>query len=156
MATMYCPHCGKEIFDGLLECPNCHGPITQNLELAIDEIVEERNKKEKKAIVICGVIALMFSIMIASTVEMFAMAIILTLLLTCMLYGARWAWSWAKGTALWGFLMLPFLGWLFGIMIIFCIGAFGGLVITPKAIISWIKKKPIISKEKIIEELSRE
>ncbi|MCQ2522091.1 MAG: hypothetical protein MJ105_06905 [Lachnospiraceae bacterium] len=50
MAVMSCPHCGKELYDGLLECPHCFGPISQNVELAIDEIVAERNRKEKKAL----------------------------------------------------------------------------------------------------------
>lgn len=27
MAVMSCPHCGKELYDGLLECPHCYGPV---------------------------------------------------------------------------------------------------------------------------------
>ena len=167
MATIYCPHCGKEIFDELLECPNCHGPIEKNVENVINEVWEKRNKKEKNALIACGIIALIFVFYMSFAAigsgtfdggMIFAWILICIFvipMLMCFFYGVRWGFQWAKKTAFWGFILIPVVGWFAGLGIICAVGGVAGFVITPMAVFNWITKKPIVSKEKIMKELSK-
>ena len=163
MATINCPHCGKEIFDELLECPSCHGPIEQNVENAIDEMLMERNKSEKLAFIACAVIAGMLALTLGLASLTSPSGSLLTLILivivefpvmTCVCYGMRWAYNKMKDTSIWEYMSIPIIGWIIGLYIIIFVGIVAGVIVGPLAIINLIKKKPIISREKLLKELS--
>lgn len=165
MGTIACPHCGKQIYDGLVECPDCHGPIEANIEIAIDEIVEERNKKEKKNLITSIVLGVITGVLLTAMfismnmgdniMQVIGIGLLMIVFYPLMFYGISVVFRKLKGGVLWGFILFPVVGWMIGLVVILYAGALGGIVITPIALIKLFTKKPLVSKEKILKELEK-
>ena len=49
MATINCPHCGKEMFEELTTCPHCGGPVfSETLKRKVEENIRVLASKAEK------------------------------------------------------------------------------------------------------------
>lgn len=156
MGIINCPHCGKDMYEALLECPHCGGPIQENIDLEIDELCKEESKKEWKAIVISALITLPIFFFFWLGLDMKTLSVPVQILLGIFMfnsvYGIGWAIKKLKTTILWGFIVIPFIGWGLGLALVGYIGVIAGFIIGPRAAIRTILRKPLVSRAHIIKE----
>ena len=63
MATINCPHCGKEMFEELTTCPHCGGPVfSEASQKKYTEGLQEINQSEKKWLIGTTIAGIVFTV----------------------------------------------------------------------------------------------
>lgn len=158
MATIYCPHCGKEMFDGLNTCPHCGGPVMSPAsKKELDSKIEKVIKNEKIWLIGSLIAGIVLGIGILSGMEDagFVIKLMGVYAYFAFFYGMH-CFHPLKRFKSHGIIWFILFGWIVFFVYLYA-GAFGGLFYwAPRAIIRLCTRKPLLSDKDIQKLIDKE
>ena len=167
MATINCPHCGKEMFEMLDTCPHCGGPVvSEALEKAIDkdiaEICARENKGEKLWFILSTVVGVFLGgamgistigaaigtkDFLGSFVAGIGFIVIGSFVYSGMVYGCHSFHPIRRFSNMFGLAIGLVLSLMIGLMV----GFLGGLFFWyPRAVYRLIKHEPLLTEDEVV------
>ena len=174
MATINCPHCGKEMYEMLDTCPHCGGPVlSKALEQKVTEDIEEVsarvNQSEKVWLLLSIVAGLLFAFWGVNTIsdsfadsyEIYHVPATVTAVFTFVffawgvtiaVYGAHYLHIVRRALEFiskYGLIICLLLAiFIFVLVLMACVMT--GFVMFPRSILRFITRKPLLSESEVM------